>query len=351
MIRIDEIYTSVFASAFSKNNALALHWFDPYGSTNFKDLVSEPKLEIADLRLIFWDQEPIYRETAELFFNQYCERFVGPHCVITSELNSTELDWLCDTYQIEKAYYFFHGWAALDWFRGYNFSYLQEPWHNRILSKRLFCPNNIVSGKRHHRLHLLRALYDQDCISNNHISFPSQCPFSGLMVEDLFREQEIEMPDLNFPLVIDSENNHARNSARIDFWSQGLECFCHIVTETIFDNSKNQKLHLTEKIFKPIVMQQPFMLIGPRGGLRYLRSYGFKTFNDFWDERYDDLDGLSRIKAVADVAHQINTWPDHLIKIVQQEMKDVIQYNFNWFYGGFKDLLWKEIQAMIRPWK
>ena len=37
-------------------------------------------------------------------------------------------------------------------------------------------------------------------------------------------------------------------------------------------------------------MYQPFIVLGPQGYLRQLRSHGFKTFSEFWDESYDDID-------------------------------------------------------------
>jgi hypothetical protein len=60
--------------------------------------------------------------------------------------------------------------------------------------------------------------------------------------------------------------------------------FLHIVNETVVD-----KQHLTEKIFKPIVLKQPFVLMGGQGTLQYLRDYGFKTFKKWFDEDYDDI--------------------------------------------------------------
>ena len=43
----------------------------------------------------------------------------------------------------------------------------------------------------------------------------------------------------------------------------------HIVTETIFYDNK---LHFTEKVFKPIVARRPFFLVGAPGNLAYLKS-------------------------------------------------------------------------------
>ena len=59
----------------------------------------------------------------------------------------------------------------------------------------------------------------------------------------------------------------------------------NVVSETVFYHNK---LHLTEKIFKPIVSKQPFMLLAAPGNLKYLKSYGFKTFDHLWSEDYDN---------------------------------------------------------------
>ena len=70
MIRIDEIYYNVFVSALQHRPRVALHWFDPFGSVNFQDICNVPAVDgIADLRIIFWDQEPVYRDTAKEFFD------------------------------------------------------------------------------------------------------------------------------------------------------------------------------------------------------------------------------------------------------------------------------------------
>ena len=63
-------------------------------------------------------------------------------------------------------------------------------------------------------------------------------------------------------------------------------CF-EIVIETDWTNT-----WLTEKTFKPLLCKSPFLLIGPRHGLAYLRDLGFKTFDFMFDESYDDQKAL-----------------------------------------------------------
>lgn len=50
----------------------------------------------------------------------------------------------------------------------------------------------------------------------------------------------------------------------------------------------------TEKTVRPIAAGKPFVLFGPVDFLKRLRDYGFRTFGEFWDESYDQLEGAER---------------------------------------------------------
>lgn len=351
MIRIDEIYYNVFVKGLQHRTSTALHWFDPFGSVDIKDLCNVPAISgtQADRRLIFWDQEPVYQDTAKEFFDQFCKIYSGPKVLVTSEKNSLDLAWVCDTYGIDHAYYFFHGWAALDWYRGYDHSFLGRNWAERIFYSRIFCPNNIIGQSRNHRVKFLNALYQRSCLENNLISFPNRCPYHNQSAEEIFADLGIEYPsDLKLPMTIDSNKNHANHSHCIDFWSEAMSSFVHVVTETVYDDNR---IHLTEKIFKPIVLQQPFLLVGSQGGLKYLRDYGFQTFSNIWDESYDDLPGDQRLNAVADICEKINSWSHKELLDAQLAAKDIVEFNHRWFYGNFQLVLWDELTAMIKNWQ
>lgn len=327
---------------------VGLHWFDPFGSVNFSDICNVPPVDgQADLRLVFWDQEPVYQDTAKTFFDQYCSIYRGSTKIICSELQSQDLKTICNTYRLSSDYYFFHGWAALDWYRGYNHSYLSVPWSQREFTYSFICPNNIIGGRRTHRLALFAELVKRNLSDQNLVSFPNVCPHEMISAQDLARQHGIDLPACQLPLIIDRHHNHASDSHKIDFWDQGTQAFVHVVTETVYTSDR---LHLTEKTFKPIVMQQPFILLAPKHSLRYLRSYGFQTFGEFWDETYDDLSDDQRVGAVADLIGNVASWSEPHRREMQRELSQVIQHNHDWFYGGFQDLLWNEIREMINRW-
>lgn len=54
----------------------------------------------------------------------------------------------------------------------------------------------------------------------------------------------------------------------------------------------------TEKTVRPLLYRRPVMVYGPRHFLARLREQGFQTWNQWWDESYDDLEGPARWQAM-----------------------------------------------------
>jgi hypothetical protein len=120
------------------------------------------------------------------------------------------------------------------------------------------------------------------------------------------------------------------------------ESFIYVVTETCFWERKD---HLTEKIFKPIVSMMPFVLVGPANNLKYLRSYGFRTFDQWIDESYDAIeDPIERLQAVGAVLHDLSNRSLDDLTAMLYEMTPVLEHNRNLFYSReFVDSAWKEL--------
>ena len=142
MIRIDEIYYNTFLSQIQANPYGVMHWFDPFGSVKFADLCNEPRVNHAHdtVRHLFWDQEPLTNTDSTL--SQFVATYpLGKRHLITSEHHSEFVERACDTYGFIPHYYFFHGWAAMDWFRGYNRSFLMTPPDQRTITRTFISPN------------------------------------------------------------------------------------------------------------------------------------------------------------------------------------------------------------------
>ena len=66
-------------------------------------------------------------------------------------------------------------------------------------------------------------------------------------------------------------------------------------------------VHICEKTLKGLASPQPFILFANNGVLKYLRSIGFETFNEMFDESYDDeKDALKRFNLVLDEIERLS---------------------------------------------
>jgi hypothetical protein len=92
----------------------------------------------------------------------------------------------------------------------------------------------------------------------------------------------------------------------------------------------------------------PFVIVGTRGSLEYLRSYGFKTFGDIWDESYDLADDSVRIEHIAELLKSLDTLSTKAKQDMFDQAQEVIEHNWNHFYnGGFEAVLWTELNGML----
>jgi len=124
------------------------------------------------------------------------------------------------------------------------------------------------------------------------------------------------------------------------------------VAETVF---YYKKLHLTEKIFKPIIAQRPFMLAAAPGNLAYLKSYGFQSFDRWIDESYDTIqDPDQRLQAIVDQTQRLCAMSDLELRKMHKEMQPVLEYNSDHLWGNFKNLIVDELlnnfDRSIRLW-
>lgn len=332
-----------------------LHWFDPFGSVKFEDLCNVPPVgNIPEaVRYLFLDQEPVHTALVDQTLQQFVQMFPqGSRHIITSERNSEYVDRIQNTYGFQPHYYFFHGWAALDWFRGYNRSFLMQPYNERSITKTFIAPNRIVAGERNHRLVMLYHIFKSGML-NNHISCPAVCPAENIAIEHAVKDLFNRYPDVEevfnaqqFPIEFANESGAPMHSYQLSLFKESAESLLYLVTETV---ASGRRQHLTEKTFKPICLKMPFMIVGTRGSLRYLRSYGFRTFGDLWDESYDDeLHDDQRIEKIAFTLRAMDVLPAHEKQRLFALAQEICEHNYNHFYsGGFESALWDEMQGML----
>ena len=330
------------------------HWFDPFGSVKFEDLCCVPPVpwNSQAVRYLFWDQEPLHKQTIDRTLSQFSKMYNGKFHIITSEYNSEMVEYVKNTYEFQPHYYFFHGWAALDWFRGYNRSFLMPPPEQRSITKTFIAPNRIIAGQREQRLLMLYHMFKNN-LHHNWISCPETCPAENVSVYHVASQLKHLYPDIDsvfaktdFPRCFPGESDSPMHSYQLSLFDQSAESLLYVVTETV---ATGQRQHLTEKIFKPICLNMPFVVVGTAGSLNYLQRYGFKTFGHIWDESYDsEPDDIRRIEKIGLLLKELDQLSLQEKQQIFQQATAVAQHNFDHFYGGvFENTLWAELTQML----
>lgn len=98
-----------------------------------------------------------------------------------------------------------------------------------------------------------------------------------------------------------------------------------LVAET---HVKGNTFFTTEKIFRPMWCQRPFIVFGSVNYLVYLRQMGFMTFGEFWDEDYDGYEGADRFNKILSVVDSLANKSYDELEQMFQNMKHILEHNY-----------------------
>ena len=328
---------------------------DPPGHTAPEHLCGFGNNNTVEKQYIFLhDQEPVHLDLFAPLFNEVGWRnkdLTGPGHVIVSE-QGEYVDQLCARYGWQSHYYFYHGWACLDWFRGYDRTFLIARARDRQPTQTFMSPNRIIGGMRDHRVLFLYNIFKLG-LGHNHISAPRTCPAEGVDIAsiaqkytDIYQDISTVFESADLPRTFSGETTQLMTSCWLTNWTEAADSLVYVATETVY---WGRRLHLTEKTFKAIALEMPFVLVAPAGSLAYLRKYGFRTFDSVWDETYDtETDDVARIERVTALLAELEALgPQERLRIHHQCL-DIVQHNYKHFYGGaFAQILWSELVTML----
>jgi len=163
-----------------------------------------------------------------------------------------------------------------------------------------------------------QGLINMDLIKNRHIVVDGES-----MPPEL-----IDQANKELPRWIDDEPNNIHPD---NFYIRRLtenyfeRSWVHVVSEASYSHSEHS-LFISEKTFKPILCYQPFMILGSKHSLKKLREMGYRTFQPFIDEDYDNLDGIERMKAIIESIKKINSIENKIEWYAG--MREILEHNF-----------------------
>jgi|TARA_B100000073_G_scaffold264225_1_gene223908 hypothetical protein len=182
-----------------------------------------------------------------------------------------------------------------------------------LFYKDFLCMLRRPHKQRKFLLSLLKSegLYDKGYVS--HI-------WDGVTIEDNYDYLDIK--------------DDGKNPAPFDDWDLDIAFNYYVnsrlsvVSESSIDTIRSETLQQTsfwsEKIFKPITLGHPFISVCNKGGLTFLKSLGFKVFDNIFDTSYE--------------RHGVESW-GNTVSCVVNELKRIIDMNYsaNDWYDLVKD--------------
>lgn len=147
-------------------------------------------------------------------------------------------------------------------------------------------------------------------------------------------DNQKEFTKHKLPLNYDTEDYS--NGSRPHDYNPDIydNCLINLVTETWYHKIWSKRYHnfLSEKTWKPIVAKQIFIIIGPQYTLKYLKNNGFKTFDKYIDESYDNLNDNERLFAAVDSLNA--AIKKYSIQELNDLTKDIREYNLELLKSG-----------------
>jgi len=118
---------------------------------------------------------------------------------------------------------------------------------------------------------------------------------------------ETQVPTQTLPAGYDAENNPG--------WVDGVivpqqyrDTWFTLVPETVFESPASFR---TEKFYKPVLAGHPFVVCANRGFYQDLRNMGFKTYGEWIDESFDQIDNGQ---------HRIERLVEQVVWLVKQDL-------------------------------
>lgn len=283
--------------------------------------------------ILMHDQEPIecnlkWYYKKDRFFNDF-SHYNNNRYLVHCEKNSKVIENLETRLGICPIHFFGNSIIAQDWFRRYYYLDVSK----KTPTKDFLIHQRLINGRASYRILFTDKILKNNLHKKSIISFGNNFNNQNVNKElqdpksKIFKHKVCSKLLSYEPQIKKSFENSSHNIDRDEF----ADCFINVVCETNFWEERN---YLTEKIFKPIVMKRPFILVSGAGTLEYLKGYGFKTFDKWWSEDYDyEEDPYTRLDKIIDIMIWWSKLSNHdkLVKLKQMEL--VLEHNrLNFFH-------------------
>jgi hypothetical protein len=132
------------------------------------------------------------------------------------------------------------------------------------------------------------------------------------------------------PLLIEQQDSYTTGATTHQHTDQLASHYpdflIDIVSETF---TKGKTLFITEKTVRPMLLKKPFIVMGSRNFLAYLKQMGFKTFDKYWDEGYDFYEGKDRYLNILKLIDLVASKSISDLNKIYEDMQEILDHNYN----------------------
>lgn len=189
----------------------------------------------------------------------------------------------------------------------------------------------------------LNDMLDKGLVSMNKFNPPYHSPLFDDVSSETFEKIKHTLPS-----TIDGVGNEEMDTNyyvtrfNVDI---SLNTWLAVISEAQYDDYQNT-VFISEKIFKSIAQSQPFIVLGNKKTLVELKKLGYKTFGDFFDESYDELNDEERFNRILSTLKEIESIEDKLTWF--ESMKDILVHNKKVMAENTKNILPLGTQKIIK---
>ena len=153
-------------------------------------------------------------------------------------------------------------------------------------------------------------------------------PYPLTRINDYFVKEETNMSFDFCEIIVNFNDPIVEGKPNIDHRFQAnfyKKIAVDIVTESTFNYPYP---FITEKTYRAFSSLRPFIIIGPYGTLKFLKSCGFQTFSAIINESYDEIkDPEMRFSEACDSIREFVSRPLEKIKQNLISIEDILIYN------------------------
>tara|TARA_B100001094_G_C18094791_1_gene752432 strand:+ start:81 stop:1250 length:1170 start_codon:yes stop_codon:yes gene_type:complete len=197
----------------------------------------------------------------------------------------------------------------------------------------------------YHRARLSNFIYENNLKQYNIVSCLT--PYDDIAISNWKEQLNLSDDFLStLPWEYDTSTQDVHSNVKCTLTSEPekqahLDSYISFVSETFFDYTSGDnnpyELDMTAKSTKPIVTMQPFILHAQIGALSYIKSLGFETFDNWWDESYDNISiHNDRYEHLIGIYKNLSLTSHKELAIMIKDMYPILEHNLN-HYNDLRD--------------